>query len=111
MTEAVYAEPYVVTDVDECYFYHTMEIPGLGLVEGQWDLRDGVGEYTGGVDYKGKRVLEIGTASGFLCFTLEAQGAEMVSYDLLTPRDAHVVRLAVVLGRVDGLEVTDKNRP
>ncbi|HWH27921.1 MAG TPA: helix-turn-helix domain-containing protein [Mycobacteriales bacterium] len=37
--------------------------------------------------------------------------AEMVSYDLLTPRDAHVVRLAVVLGRVDGLEVTDKNRP
>lgn len=96
MTEAVYAEPYVVTDVDECYFYHTMEIPGLGLVEGQWDLRDGVGEYTGGVDYKGKRVLEVGTASGFLCFTLEAQGAEMVSYDLSAGQSWDIVPVASV---------------
>ncbi|MBV9971725.1 MAG: hypothetical protein JO135_00155, partial [Candidatus Eremiobacteraeota bacterium] len=35
-----YAEPRTVTNLSDCYFYHTMEIPGYGLVEGQWDLRD-----------------------------------------------------------------------
>ncbi len=77
-----YAPPRTVTDLAECYFYHSMEIPGHGLVEGQWDLRDGVDEYCGGVDVAGKRVLEIGTASGFLCFHMERAGAEVVAYDL-----------------------------
>lgn len=77
-----YATPWVVTDPQDCYFYHTMEIPGLGLVEGQWDLRDGFDEYTGGIDYAGKRVLDVGTASGYFCFALEALGAEVVAYDL-----------------------------
>jgi hypothetical protein len=94
--DGVYADPYDVTDVDECYFYHTMEIPGLGLVEGQWDLRDGVDAYTGGVDYKGRRVLEIGTASGFLCFWLEGQGAEVVSYDLSAGQSWDIVPVASV---------------
>ena len=31
---SVYAEPRTVTDLEECYFYHSMEIPGYGLVEG-----------------------------------------------------------------------------
>lgn len=59
-----------------------MDIPGYGGVEGEWDLRKGVKEYLGNVDFKGKRVLEIGTASGFLCFYMEGQGAEVVAYDL-----------------------------
>lgn len=96
MAGEVYAEPYDVTDVEDCYFYHTMEIPGLGLVEGQWDLRDGVDEYTGGVDYKGRRVLEIGTASGYLCFHLESQGAEVVSYDLSANQSWDIVPVASV---------------
>lgn len=95
-SDDVYATPYDVTDPLECYFYHTMEIPGLGLVEGQWDLRDGVDAYTGGVDYKGKRVLEIGTASGYLCFHLERQGAEMVSYDLSAGQSWDIVPVASV---------------
>lgn len=77
-----YAERREVTDASECYFYHTMDIPGHGLVEGQWDLRNGVEAYAGGVDYRAKRVLEIGTASGFLCFWMEQRGAEVVGYDL-----------------------------
>lgn len=77
-----YAEPRTVTDAEDCYFYHTMEIPGHGLVEGQWDLRRGIDAYAGGVDYAGKRVLEVGTASGFLCFWMEERGAEVVGYDL-----------------------------
>ena len=77
-----YAEPRLVTDAGDCYFYHTMEIPGHGLVEGQWDLRKGIDAYAGRVDYSGKRVLEVGTASGHLCFWMEEQGAEVVGYDL-----------------------------
>jgi hypothetical protein len=59
-----------------------MDIPGYGLMEGEWDLRDGVEEYLGGVDFKGRRVLELGTASGFLCFSMEKKGADVVAHDL-----------------------------
>lgn len=79
---APYAPPRTVTDLAECRFYHSMEIPGYGVVEGQWDLRDGVSEYCGNVDFAGKRVLEVGTASGFVCFHMEQEGAEVVAYDL-----------------------------
>ncbi len=92
----VYAKPFDVRDAEDCYFYHTMEIPGHGLAEGQWDLRDGVEAYTGGIDYHGRRVLEVGTASGFLCFHLERQGAEVVSYDLSADQSWDIVPVASV---------------
>ena len=101
---SVYAEPRTVTDLEECYFYHSMEIPGYGLVEGPWDLRGGVDDYLGNVDLNGKRVLEVGTASGFLCFTMEGRGADVVAYDLsgravLGRRSVRPVRPRVVRHR------------
>jgi hypothetical protein len=78
----IYAESREITRIDECDFYHTMDIPGLGVVNGKWDLRDGVDQYLGSVNFKGKRVLELGTASGFLCFHMEKQGAEVVAHDI-----------------------------
>jgi hypothetical protein len=77
-----YAAPRRITDLANCAFYHTMEIPGYGLVEGEWDLRESVGDYLGNVEVHGKRVLDLGKASGFLTFHMEAQGAEVVAYDL-----------------------------
>src|SRR5208337_1299521 len=65
---AIYAQSRVINDISDCYFYHTMDVPGYGHVEGEWDLRGKETQYLGGVALKGKRVLEIGTASGFLCF-------------------------------------------
>lgn len=79
---AIYESPRRITDVSECAFYHTMEVPGHGVVEGQWDLRAGVDEYLGHVEVRGKRVLELGTADGYLSFHMERQGAEVVSFDL-----------------------------
>ena len=64
-----------------------MDIPGHGHVAGEWDLRTGIREYLGGVDLRGKRVLEMGTANGFVCFHMEAQGAEVVAYDLSEKQD------------------------
>lgn len=78
----VYAEPRIVNNLEECFFYHVMDLPGVGTVGGEWDLRQGWHAYLGKVDFKDKRVLEVGTASGFLCFTMEKLGAQVVAFDL-----------------------------
>src|SRR5947209_7407317 len=90
----VFAPAREVTDLGQCVFYHTMEIPGYGLVNGAWDLRGSVGAYLGGVDLHGRRVLEMGTASGFLCFEMEKRGAEVVAYDLSEKQDWDLVPFA-----------------
>ena len=61
----IFAAPLKVEDPADCSFYHTMEVPGHGLVTGPWDLRGGVDDYLGKVAFAGQRVLEIGPASGF----------------------------------------------
>lgn len=77
-----YAPARVVTDVAGCRFYHAMEVPGHGVMPGDWDLRGRVDQYLGGVSLRGRRVLEVGTASGFLCFEMERRGADVVALDL-----------------------------
>ena len=78
----LYAQPRNVTRVEDCFFYHVMELPTIGVVGGLWDLREGVDEYLGGIDVSGKRVLEIGPASGFITMQLESRGAEVVAHEL-----------------------------
>ena len=41
----MYLEPRYVDDPSRCFFYHTMDVPGLGLFRGQWDLRGHFDEY------------------------------------------------------------------
>ena len=78
----LYAEPRMVTRLDQCFFYHTMDLPGFGVVPGHWDLRENFDEYVGNIDLKGKTVLDVGTASGFLTFEAEKRGASVVSFDV-----------------------------
>ena len=78
----LYAEPKEVPDIRACLFYHTMDVPGHARVDGDWDLRRGIDRYLGRTPFQGKRVLDVGSASGFLSFHMERQGAEVVSYDL-----------------------------
>jgi O-methyltransferase len=82
MDEQLYQDPQHIDSVSDCNFYHTTDIPGIGVVEGQWDLRDGVYEYLGGYDFTGKRVLEIGPATGFLTFHIEKTASEIVAVEL-----------------------------
>jgi SAM-dependent methyltransferase len=84
--KSIFAAPWDVTNADECDFYHTMDIPGHGLVNGQWDLRGRTDEYLGNYNFAGKRVLEIGPASGFLTFELEKRGADVVAVDVSEER-------------------------
>lgn len=85
-----------------------MDIPGYGLVKGEWDLRVGVKSYLGGdsVNFKGKRVLEMGAASGFLTFTMEKMGADVVGYDLSEDFDWDIVPFA----RLDYKEILNSRR-
>jgi SAM-dependent methyltransferase len=59
-----------------------MNIPGVGEVGDTWDLRSSVDNYLGQFDYRGKRVLDVGAASGYLTFEMEKRGAEVVSFDI-----------------------------
>jgi SAM-dependent methyltransferase len=81
--EFKYAEARHVTNVDECSFYHHMDLPGLKEVGKGWDLRRTIDDYLGHFDFRGKRVLDVGTASGFLTFEMEKRGAEVVSFDMV----------------------------
>ncbi len=92
--QSPYAAPIDVADIADCYYYHTMDVPGHGVVAGEWDLRAGVDDYLGHEAVAGKRVLEIGTASGFVCFELERRGAEVVAYDLSAAQSWDIVPFA-----------------
>jgi hypothetical protein len=95
------AAPRYVTDPKECYFYHTFDLPDGGVLQGSWDLRDDVDNYLGHVDLRGKRVLELGTASGYLCFEMEKRGADVVGYDLSDQQGWDLVPYANPEGQVD----------
>lgn len=78
-----FAVPQSISDPSECFFYHTMDVPGFGLQKGAWDLRGKFHDYIGHVPLEGKRVLDVGCASGFLTFSSEQAGAsEVVAFDM-----------------------------
>ena len=79
---ALLAAPRFVDRLEDCFFYHAMDLPGFGLVPGHWDLRGRFDDYVSGVDLAGKSVLDVGTATGFLSFEAEKKGASRVlSFD------------------------------
>lgn len=66
---------------EDCYFYTFVNAAGE-LIPGDWDTRACVDDYLGQIDYAGKTVLEIGPASGFLTFTIEAKGGSVTCIEL-----------------------------
>jgi hypothetical protein len=87
----LYATPLTGVREEDCYFYHVMDVPGHRPVGGQFDLRGGEDVYLGRIDLAGRRVLEIGPASGFLTFHMEAHGARVVSVELGPNADWDIV--------------------
>jgi len=73
-----------VDRLEDCFFYHAMELPGFGLIPAHWDLRGRFEDYVGGIDVAGKSVLDVGAATGFLSFEAEKRGSSRVlSFDQL----------------------------
>jgi SAM-dependent methyltransferase len=83
----LFAAPRRIESPGECLFYHTLDIPGHGTIPGFWDIRGNEAQYLGNVLFKGKRVLEVGPASGQLSFFMERQGAEVVSVEAADESD------------------------
>src|SRR6476620_5525485 len=82
-TMNLFAAPRFIDRVEDCFFYHAMELPGFGLIPAHWDLRGRFDDYIGGIDVRGKSVLDVGTATGFLSFEAEKRGASRVlSFDM-----------------------------
>ncbi len=76
-----FQEPIFVESPQDCFFYHTMELPQFGLQTGHWDLRNDIENYLGHQSFQGKTVIDVGTASGFLCFEMEKRGADVIAFD------------------------------
>jgi SAM-dependent methyltransferase len=77
-----FATPRLINGPEECWFYHTMDLPEVGTVTGGWDLRGRFSDYIGHVDLKGKSFLDVGTGSGFSSFEAEKAGAaDVISFD------------------------------
>lgn len=87
-----WATPRSQVSRDDCFFYHTIDLKDGSTIEGHWDLRGRYADYTGHVELTDARVLDVGTASGFLTFCAEAAGArEVVSFDLDTAARQHLL--------------------
>ena len=71
-----------------------MDIPGLSEPpKGLFDLRKGVNEFLGHVDFKNKTVLELGPSSGYLTFHIEKEGGKVTSIDLdIKEKNRDIVR-------------------
>ena len=91
MKEFQYETPREITDITSCAFYHFMDLPGIGEVGDQWDLRKTIDDYFGHFGFSGKRVLDVGAASGFLSFEMEKRGASVVSFDIVSGGDWNYV--------------------
>ncbi len=78
----IFVESWPKPKLEDRYFYHTLDLPSGEVVQGPWDLRGRFADYTGHVPLKGKRLLDVGTASGFLTWEAEREGAEVISFDL-----------------------------
>jgi 2-polyprenyl-3-methyl-5-hydroxy-6-metoxy-1,4-benzoquinol methylase len=75
-------QPWPKPDRSDCEFYHSMDFPDGESVTGPWDIRGRFDEYIGNYPVRGKTVLDVGTASGFLAFSAEAEGAYVTAIDL-----------------------------
>ena len=82
LENSLFETPRLINDINECYFYHTIDLPQYGTIRGAWDLRENIEAYLGNFDFAGKTVLDVGTAGGFLTFHIESKGAKVTSFDL-----------------------------
>ncbi len=72
---------------EDCRFYHSCDLDDGEEVTGEWDLRPDPFGYLGDICVTGQSVLEIGPASGFLSFYMEAAGATVTCVE---PTMAHL---------------------
>jgi hypothetical protein len=86
---------------EQCTFYHCLDFPDGESVLGQWDIRGRFDQYVGHYPLRGKTVLDMGSASGFLCFSAEAAGANVTALDCADASDLERIPFSVNLYHTD----------
>jgi tRNA (mo5U34)-methyltransferase len=71
-----------LADVENYYWYHTVELPNGLVTPGQYDFRGSLRCFPFPEDMRGMRVLDVGSATGFFAFEFEKRGARVVSVEL-----------------------------
>lgn len=99
----MYATPQTVDTPDGLFFYHSIDLPGVGSMQGDWDLRADTRAYLGNVDFRGKRALDVGTAGGYLTFKMEEYGANVVSHDIGAGSDWDIVPHYKLAGKLPAI--------
>src|SRR5258708_39135355 len=69
-------------DIENYYWYHTIELPDGLVTPGLYDLRAAVRHFGFPDDLRGKSVLDVGSATGFFAFESARRGAQGVSVEL-----------------------------
>lgn len=80
MSTHLFAKPLQVNDPKECVFYHSVKLKNGEQIEGMWSLDYDC--YLGDSDFRGKLVLDVGTASGGLAWAMEDRGGNVIGLDL-----------------------------
>ena len=73
--------PWALPNKDDCVFYHFMSYPDGSHVDGAWDIRGDFSQYIGHFPIRGKSMLDVGTAGGFLAIEAEKAGARVTALD------------------------------
>jgi tRNA (mo5U34)-methyltransferase len=69
-------------DLTHYFWYHTINL-GQGLITpGTYDFRDTLASYGFAEALQGRRVLDVGSATGFFAFELEKRGADVTSVEV-----------------------------
>ncbi len=77
-----------VNDIDRYYWYHTIDLPALGLsTPGMYDFRASVQAFKFPADMTGLTVLDVGSATGFFGFEFERRGADVLCTELASLED------------------------
>src|ERR1039458_7329122 len=69
-------------DIENYYWYHTVELPDGLVTPGQYDFRRSLACFPFPEDMRGMRVVDVGSATGFFAFEFEKRGARVVSVEL-----------------------------
>jgi SAM-dependent methyltransferase len=79
--------PWPLPRKEDCVFYHAISYPDGDSIDGAWDIRGIFEQYIGNYPIRGKTVLDVGTAGGFLAFEAEKAGATVTALDAFSARE------------------------
>ena len=71
-----------IVNIENYYWYHTVELPGGLITPGLYDIRAALPNFHFPDDMRGMRVLDVGSATGFFAFEFARRGAKVISVEL-----------------------------